>query len=288
MSATTIFSNLDHSRPIEIAEGIWWVGLADEDEDLHCNPYLIVDSGKAVLIDGGSRPDFSTVVRKILQVGISPEDITHLVYQHYDPDLCGSLTNFEDIIRNDDLRVVSKRENNTYIRYYSNRSRMLCIRDLDRKLVLPSGRVLRFVDTPYAHAAGAFVTIDEATGTVFSSDLFGSYSSRDYDGRPWALFVEFEDRCRTCRATCAGEAAPAEHSPACPWTGIARFHQQNMPCRSALRHAMETVRALEPKMLAPQHGSIFHRQDDIEMVMDYLWQLEDVGIDRVLRRRRKS
>jgi hypothetical protein len=43
-----------------------------------------------LVIDGGSRPDFATVMIKIMQTGIAPKQIQALVYQHYDPDLCGS------------------------------------------------------------------------------------------------------------------------------------------------------------------------------------------------------
>ena len=45
---------LDYLQPIEIAEGVFWVGFADTNIGLRCNPYLIVDGDEAVLIDGGS------------------------------------------------------------------------------------------------------------------------------------------------------------------------------------------------------------------------------------------
>ncbi len=32
----------EYDRPIQIAEGIYWVGFYDESTNLHCNPYLIV------------------------------------------------------------------------------------------------------------------------------------------------------------------------------------------------------------------------------------------------------
>ena len=82
---------LDYLEPIEIAEGIYWVGFADNNSGLHCNPYLIVEGDEAVLMDGGSRGDFSTVMLKILRVGIDPKNINRLIYQHFDPDLCGNI-----------------------------------------------------------------------------------------------------------------------------------------------------------------------------------------------------
>lgn len=36
-------------EPIEIAEGIFWVGYADNNRGLHCNPYLIIEGNEAVM-----------------------------------------------------------------------------------------------------------------------------------------------------------------------------------------------------------------------------------------------
>ncbi len=65
--------NLDYSEPIEIDNGIYWVGFYDEQSGLHCNPYIIIDNDEAILIDGGSRPDFPQVMMKILKTGINPQ-----------------------------------------------------------------------------------------------------------------------------------------------------------------------------------------------------------------------
>lgn len=105
--ANPINLNLNYEEPIKIADNIYWVGFYDEESGLHCNPYLIVDGDEAVLIDGGSRPDFPTVMTKILKTGTNPSDIRGLIYHHYDPDLCGSVSDYEDIIERKDLRIMS-------------------------------------------------------------------------------------------------------------------------------------------------------------------------------------
>ncbi len=71
---------VDYERSVEIAKGIFWVGFYDSQSGLHCNPYLIVDRDEAVVIDGGSRPDFPTVMMKILQTGVFPNQISALIY----------------------------------------------------------------------------------------------------------------------------------------------------------------------------------------------------------------
>jgi len=45
-------------------------------------------------------------------------------YQHYDPDLCGSIPNFEGIIKRKDLKIISASENLIFIRHYSVSSRL--------------------------------------------------------------------------------------------------------------------------------------------------------------------
>ena len=44
-------NQLDYLKPIEITEGIYWVGFVDNGASLHCNPYIIVDDDEVVLID---------------------------------------------------------------------------------------------------------------------------------------------------------------------------------------------------------------------------------------------
>jgi flavorubredoxin len=176
--------DIDLESSVEIADGIYWIGFFDEQAGLHCNPYLIIDNDEALVIDGGSRPDFATVMMKILQTGIAPNQIIALLYQHYDPDLCGSIPNFEDIIKRNDLRIISDSANLMFIRHYSVATRLLPISKLNYQFKFSSGRTLQFVKTPYAHSGGSIVTFDETSGILFTSDLFGSL------GREWELFLK--------------------------------------------------------------------------------------------------
>ena len=177
-------TNIDYENPVEIAEGIYWVGFYDAQSGLHCNPYLVVDNEEALVIDGGSRPDIATVMMKILQTGMDPDQIKALLYQHYDPDLCGSIPNFEDLIENSDLKIISDESSLMFIRHYSVSSSMVSIEDVNYHYKFFSGRTLQFIKTPYSHSSGSFVTFDEKSGILFTSDIFGSY------GTEWELFLK--------------------------------------------------------------------------------------------------
>lgn len=207
------------------------------------------------------------------------------INHHYDPDLCGSIPNLEDIIKRDDLKLISQKENNTFIEYYSVRSELVCIDEIDRKLTLESGRVLRFVPTPYAHSAGSFMTYDEKTGILFSSDLMGSIGVEGVTDQSWNLFQEFAEDCRSCEHCYPYHKDPDCTSDVaiCPWVGICRFNKQVMPSNAGFRYALERIVEVGADMIAPQHGSILHRRGDIDRTIELLMSLDDVGIDGILK-----
>ena len=260
---------LNYSDPVEIAKGIYWVGFSDKKEGLQCNPYLVRDGDEAVLIDGGSRPHFSTVMMKILQTGLKPAMIKRLIYQHYDPDLCGSIPNFEEVIGSDELKIISHKENNIFIRYYATTLPPLCIDEIGHEYIFSSGRRLRFIRTPYAHAAGSFMTFDEQTGTLFTSDLFGSH------GTDWDLFMELPSDCSGCTSY---DDCPHGLNK-CPVEGIYSFHMRVMTSCKALHLAMQTVQKIAPCIVASQHGSVIAIRSNIELITERLLQLQKVGID---------
>lgn len=264
----------NYDRPVQVADGIHWVGFRDQKSDLSCNPYLVVEGDAALLIDSGSRSDFAAVMMKVLQAGVDPQRIVGLVYQHYDPDLCGSMPNFVDMCDNPALRVISEKSNHVFISFYIHRDRHHLMEAIDRydyRFDL-NGRQLTFIPTPYAHSPGSFVTYDEKTRTLFTSDLFGSYAI------VWDLFLELEDSCFDC----ADYDDCPNLKPACPVKDILAFHREMMPCTKALRHAMATIKTLKVDRIAPQHGSILHRKRDIAFIVRKLDALKRVGIDGIL------
>jgi len=264
-------NELRFERPIRVAEGVFWIGVYDSETELHCNPYLVKGEKGVAIIDSGSRPDFAGVMMKVLQTGVHPNDITALIYQHYDPDLCGSLPNYLDLCTNPELRIYSKHANNVFIRHYVEKSFHGRFADIRDQETLDLGdRKLRFIGTPYAHAPGSFATLDERTGTLFTRDLFGSYR---YD---WDLFLELDEKCFTCSdfKCCPNDKAEA----GCPFPDMISFHKGIMPSTRALRLAINRVRSVEAAILAPQHGSILRSLRVISHVMSVLEHLEGVGI----------
>jgi len=259
-------------RAGEFADNIYWIGYADVKAAMQCNPYLIIDGDEAVVIDGGSRPDFPSVMMKILSTGILPSSIIALIYQHYDPDLCGSVPHFEDIIERADLKIIASKSDHMFIRHYSISSTLVSLEELDYQFSFSSGRTLRFVKTPYAHAVGSYVTFDEKSGVLFTSDLFGSY------GVELDPFIELGAECLNCEDY---DRCPKERTH-CPLPDILRFHQQIFPSEKALRYALEQIAKVPFSTIAPQHGRVISSAKDIEVVWRRLSTLSGVGIDGLI------
>lgn len=266
--------NLDYSRPVKLAEDVYWIGFHDAQTGAPTNPYLIVDGREAVILDGGSRSSFPKVMMKILQSGIAPSAIVALIYQSYDPRLCGSMPHLESIIDRADLKVISDTANLMFIQHYSMAASFLSLQDVDFEFRFTSGRALRFIKTPYAHAAGSFITFDDKSGILFTGDLFSGYAP-DKD-----LFFHLGPTCRSCPNPQERDNCP-EHRQHCPIEGIISFHRNMMTSERALKLALEELSMIPFTIIAPQHGGIIHEPEDIVHVCERLATLKGVGIDGV-------
>jgi len=267
-------SEFNYDESVEIAEGVFWVGYADIHAGFHCNPYLVVDNDEAVLIDSGSRNDFSTVMLKIMRTGTNPGSIKRLIYQHYDPDLCGNIPHMEAIIENPELKLISHRENNVFIKYYSVKSPMLCIEEINRCFEFSSGRRIEFIHAPYCHAPGSFMTYDTKSKVLFSSDVFGAYDSN------WTFYTHIDKKCFDCETARDCELFGKE----CQMTGMIAFHRCIMPSKKALMSAIKHVEELDISLIAPQHGSILDTEISRKVAIDRLKSLDDVGFDCFVKR----
>ena len=261
---------LDLTKQVKIADGVYWVGSPEKTATLNCNSYLIVDGNEAVLIDGGSRFDFSTVLLKVMRTGVELKQISRLIYQSYSPDSCGSLPYLETLLDNPDLRIISHEENNTFIDFVSPDIPKDCIEAMDLQYKFKSGRRLYFYHVPYAHTAGSFLTYDTKTKVLFTGDLFSSLDTS------MTLFTDITKGCDTCEPT----TVCPRSSVMCELIGISDFHIKIMTSVKALEYALNQIGKLDISMIAPRHGNILHTKFAIEMATNQLKSIKSIGIDR--------
>jgi flavorubredoxin len=259
----------DH--PIEFAPGIFWVGFREKKRPFNCNPYLIIEGDEAVLIDGGSRPDFPTVMMRILQTGIRSA-ISALIYQHYDPDLCGSIAHFKALIARPGLQVISDVENEAYIQQYAEGISVVTLDQIEHRFRFQSGRELVFIPTPYAHSLGSFMTFDATSGVLFCSDLFGSYARNKF------LFFKAPADCPDCPTPICCHRDQLE----CPYQAVVEFQARTMPSVKSLRLALSRAQEVPFKILAPQHGQIIAHPIHARHLIELLNAQTLVGIDALV------
>ena len=237
---------------VEIAPGVYWLGSRDQGSELHCNPYLVMDGGEGILIDPGSVLDFREVADNLST--LMPIDrIGTIVLSHQDPDLASSVPLFEEAGFRGKLACHWRAS--VLIRYYGVRSDFYRVDEYSNKLAFRTGRELHFIQTPYLHFPGAIVTYDPKTGILFSSDLFGAFSTE------WTLYADGKRYMEAMKA----------------------FHEHYMPSNEILRPVMENLLKLDISMIAPQHGSII-RTD----VRDYIAALRDLECGSLLNTVRKD
>lgn len=234
---------INTSDPIQLANRIWWVGHALENDKLQCHVYLIENGTDSVLIDPGSQLTFKYVLKKVEQI-IPFNHIRYFICHHQDPDITGALPLIDQLITREDASIISHWRAIALLKHYGLKLPFICVEEHQWTLTLSEERTLNFIFTPYLHFPGAFCTFDASTGVLFSSDIFGAFTET------FSLFAYDESF----------------------FEGIRFFHEHYMPSNELLFHGLTKLEAYPIKMIAPQHGSIIPDN----MVEFYFNQLKNV------------
>jgi len=234
---------IDTSEAVELAPRVWWVGSLLPGEKLQCHVYLIEQEDQSVLIGPGSALTTNEVIRKVdLVVGL--EKVRWLVCSNVDSGTIGALPALVDRGLHPDAAIVTHWRDEALIIHSGTPLKFWKVEEHNWQLKL-SDRTLQFVLTPYAHFAGTFCTFDEESKTLFSSDLFGSFTE---DGSLMATSIAYFDSIR-------------------------RFHEHYMPSREILAHAIDELREFPIRLIAPQHGQVIP-EALVAPIMDQLEKLE--------------
>lgn len=235
--------NLEQPTPLHTAEGhsIFWLGITDETA-FRCNTYLIVDQAEAILVDPGSKRYFDQVRQRIEQI-MPPEKVSGMVLCHQDPDVAASMTDWLDI--NPSIRIFTSPRTQVLLPHYGRSGYPYYDVTENPVYPLPSGASLKFVEAPFLHFPGAFVTYDSQARYLFSGDI---WAALDLD---WTLAVDsFE-----------------EHIPK-----MDLFHLDYMASNLAARGFVRRIENIAIDAILPQHGSILGPQH-VAAAIEYLRNL---------------
>ncbi|OQY39564.1 MAG: MBL fold metallo-hydrolase [Candidatus Cloacimonetes bacterium 4572_65] len=234
-------------KPIKLKENIYWVGAIDWNQrDFHgyltqkgtsYNAYLIIDE-KITLVDGVKAQFTQEMLTRISHI-IDPSKIDYIIHNHVEMDHSGSLPEMLKIAPN--AEIVSSPNGSRGLKAHHGT-------DFDIKIVKTGNslnigkRNLNFVLTPMVHWPDNMVCYCPEEEILFSNDSFGQHiaSSHPFD-KDYPLNILFHE---------------------------AKKYYANivLPYGSQVIKALEIVKQLNPKMIAPSHGIIW--EEHISEIID--------------------
>ena len=227
---------------IEISPKVWWVGGIDWNERLFhgyttergitYNAYLIMDE-KVTLIDTCKATFSDELVQRISQV-VDPAKIDVVITNHVEMDHSGSLPVIHRIAPNATIYASAGAGVNEVRAHFGIEATpvksgdTLCIGE----------RTLTFVTTPMVHWPDNMVTYSDVDQILFSNDAFGQH---------FATTKRFDDENDLCEIFKQAKKYYAN----IVWPYGMQAHK-----------ALEAVKGLDLKMIAPSHGCIWRSPID--------------------------
>jgi flavorubredoxin len=232
-----------------IAPNVYWVGVKHYSRRLFdgliplplgtsYNAHLVIGSERTALIDTVN-PGFDDVLLSKIRQHADPAKIDYVVMNHAEPDHANGIKAVLAVARNATL-VTSAKGKEAAMMYFGVPAERIMVVDEKSKLEL-GGKTLRFVDAPWLHWPETIFTYLEEDGILFPCDFFGSHIA---SGEFYA--DEFGDQNALDMAKLY-------------------FAEIMMPFRKQGATAVEKVRKLGVKMIAPSHGVMWR---DPKVILD--------------------
>ena len=212
--------------------------------------YLIIDNGRGVLLDPGGVHLFSRVVTAVSRF-ISVDKIDTIFFSHQDPDVSSGIALWLGITN---AKVYISELWVRFLPHFGivDTTRVIGIPDKGMDIQLASGSLMKCVPSHVMHSPGHFSLFDEKSRILFTGDIGAAVFGENDE----TLFVEdFE-----------------AHIPF-----IKGFHMRYMASNKIVRRWADTVRRLNPAMLAPQHGAVY-KNENVGKFLDWIANLQ-CGVD---------
>jgi len=226
---------------IAIAPNVFWVGVKDYNRRLFdgliplphgtsYNAYLIVGKDKTALIDTVNPGFEKDLVDKIAQ-HMDPTKIDYVIMNHAEPDHANAAKYLLGIAKNAKL-VAGAKGKEAAMMYFDIDASRIDVVDENSRIDL-GGKTLKFVDAPWLHWPETIFTYLEEDKILFPCDFFGSHL--------------------------AGGAFYSDEYGDEKALDMAKlyFAEIMMPFRKPGQAAIEKVKKLAPKIIAPSHGVIW-------------------------------
>jgi anaerobic nitric oxide reductase flavorubredoxin len=244
---------------IRIADNIFWIGANVHTEDLFegiwpipngvaLNTYLIKGE-KVAIIElvrewGGAA---MTLIENLKALSISIKDIDYIVLNHLEPDHTGFTYLFKSLAPKSKV-ITTERGAAVLDGFYEITDNVQIVKTGD-SLDLGQNKEIQFVEIPNVHWPETMATYEVSTKTLFSGDAFGAFGVH--------------------RGGIFDDETPAIHKVY--WEQeMLRYYANIIAAFSiSVKKAIESLKPLEIKMVAPSHGLIWRGHPDL-VIKKYL------------------
>lgn len=228
----------------KISDGVYWIGARDWNRRLFdaliplpkgttYNSYLIIGESKKALIDTVN-PGFEKEFEEKIRNFADPSEIDYVVMNHAEPDHAGAIPYLMEINSKARLVTMSKGAKMAQTFYKVPEERIKVVQD--QETISLGGKTLLFIEAPMLHWPETMFTYLQEDKTLFTCDFFGSHIAQGlYDDEVEDLIVHAQRY----------------------WGEIM------MPFRAMAQRALEKIKSLEIKMIAPSHGPIHKNPERI-------------------------
>jgi flavorubredoxin len=225
------------------------------DAAVQCNQFLVVDNGKAALIDPGGGLSYNSLLLA-LQKHVAVKDLEFILASHADPDVIASVNKW---FVSTQCKVYVSRLWMRFLPHFTtgriDANRIVAI--ADEGAVIPLGAAsISAVPAHFLHSEGNFQFYDPISKILFSGDLGASIVPQE---RAAEAVQDFDAHLRF----------------------MVGFHRRYMVSNKVCRLWANMVRGLDISMIVPQHGSRFVGRDMVKRFIDWVENLS-CGVDLMI------
>ncbi len=231
-------------KAVKISDGVYWVGVKDWSRRLFdsliplpdgttYNAYLVVGDGKAALIDTVN-PGFERELEEKVNEIVEMRDIEYLVMNHAEPDHAGAIPYVFRGNSRVKLVATERGARMASIYYGVPAERMRVVKD--GEAIDLGEKTLRFIEAPFLHWPETMFTYLEEEKILFSCDFFGAHTAFGFYDEEVEELLPLAKRY---------------------------FGEIMMPFRRMGEEALDKIRGLEIKIIAPSHGPIYKNPEKI-------------------------
>ncbi|AIY85666.1 MULTISPECIES: FprA family A-type flavoprotein [unclassified Thermotoga] len=235
---------MEREKVIEICDGVYWVGVKDWNRRIFdaliplphgtsYNSYLVKGTEKVALIDTVNQGFEEELEEKLNEI-VKVENIDYLIMNHAEPDHAGAIPYI--MKKNTKLQLIATEKGSKMASiYYSVPPERIKIVK-DGETIDLGGKRLSFIEAPFLHWPETMFTYLEEDKILFPCDFFGAHTAFGfYDS-------DVEDIMSHAKRY---------------------FGEIMMPFRIMGKKALDKIKGLNIKIIAPSHGPIYRNPEKI-------------------------